>query len=136
MIAGKLLLDLLEIAPKTNDSIFWSYEGGVGIREFIVDDIGEEYQIIRKMLCPRCRGRLEVVMQVLMVDPLSKEERGKIQVSPRCDRLHVECQNCGFTFPVIFHRSLKYKKMSDEMRDKFLDPTTHSKTGGKEDRDI
>ncbi len=65
-----------------------------------------------------------------------KEERDTIQVSPRCDWLHVECQNCGFTFPVIFHRSLKYKKMSDEMRDKFLDPTTHSKTGGKEDRDI
>jgi len=87
--------------------------------EFLVDDIGEEYYIARKLLCPKCRGKLKVVMQEYIVDILNEEERKNIGASERTDRLHIECQNCGFEFVIDFHLSSKYREKLKEIMKKF-----------------
>jgi uncharacterized protein YggL (DUF469 family) len=91
----------------------------IPVVEFLVDDVGEEYHIVRKMLCPKCRGKLKVNTQELMLGVLSDEKRNRIGASEKTDRLHIECQNCGFEFPVYFHLSSKYQETIDKLIDEF-----------------
>jgi len=88
--------------------------------EFIVNDPSEEHFIVRKMLCSKCRGRLNVVMQELLEGTLSEEECEKLEASTKTDRLHVKCRNCDFMFSILFHLSYRYQKALNKLFEEFM----------------
>lgn len=89
--------------------------------EFVVNDPGEEYFITGRMICPRCRGHLKVIGQELLKGVLSEEERSRFNASELSDRLYLRCDDCGFTFSLLFHLSQEYRDALNGMVSTILD---------------
>ena len=74
-----------------------------GVKEFLVQDVDEEYFILSRILCPRCRGRLKMKMQSLHHNMLKPEEREKLGASHMTDGLLCKCIECGYEIKLFFH---------------------------------
>jgi hypothetical protein len=61
------------------------------------------------------RGKLEVIMQELVINSLDEKERERIGASEKSDILHVRCQNCGHEFKLTFYLSLHLKRVTKRL---------------------
>ena len=76
---------------------------------FIVDDVSEEYFIIRRMCCPRCGlPTLKPMLQKLVNLRKISPELRRLGASGQADNITVKCSNCGHIITLTFHLSTKY----------------------------
>ena len=97
--------------------------------EFLVKDVSEEYFIVSRILCPKCKGKFKVQRQGLLLNVLSADERKKLGASTLTDELLCRCLDCGHEEVIRFHLSKDYEKrlhdiaktlsqVMEEMKDK------------------
>jgi len=84
--------------------------GCVLVYEFLVKDVSEEYFIVGRILCPRCKGKFKVQKQSLLLNALSVDEQKRIGASKLTDELLCRCLDCGHEEVIWFHLSKDYEK--------------------------
>jgi len=91
------------------------------LTEFLVKDVPEEYFIIDRMCCPKCRApKLERVRQELLqlkdIPQVLKHEGA----SGKADKLILKCKECGFQFTILFHLHRLYVERLRSYTEKIL----------------